>query len=300
MDEKDDRIQQALAAYLDYLELGGSKPDTSHLTKSEQAELADLINALDMTEGVAFGLRREPDAAPTAVARGEETATGRSLVASLRAALPGDIGIDPDPAAVVSRVGGVEVLDAWIVGTFGGRVRVWLLAVAGAHELETNGDCLEDIGRAFAMLPDTTAFALVGADLSCLIVQPEDCAPKIHIPSGSLISRRYAQPIRPADEAITEFLNELIPYWDPVPAFDASAPLTIDVSAVGKEFANAAIENQRGIGGRARKGNPKKDVLLALGDREVSGLTKLIDGLLDGSIDSEETESRIEGLAQIP
>jgi hypothetical protein len=300
MNENNDRIQQALAEYLDYLELGGSQPDTSYLSPAEQKELEDLINALDLTEGVAFGLSREPSTVPAAAARGEPSETGRNLVASLRAALPGDVGIDADPAAIVSRVGDVEVIDAWLVGTFGGRVRVWLLAIESAQELEANTDYLEDIGRAFGMMPDTTAFALVAADLSCLVVQPEDCAPKIHIPSGSLISRSYRQPIRPADEAITEFLNELIPYWDPVPAFDASAPLTIDVSAVGKEFVNAAIENQRGIGGRARKGNPKKDVLLALGDKEISGLTKLIDGLLDGSIDSEETESRIEGLAQSP
>jgi hypothetical protein len=297
MDENDDRVQEALAAYLDHLELGGPRPDTSHLTQAEQKQLEELIRELDMTEGVAFGFKREPSPAAEAEARGERSATSEALLASLRDRLPSDVSIDPDRTGRVAQVGGFEVLDAWIVGTFGGRVRVWVVASDRVQELESNADCLEDIGRVFAMFPDTTAVALVAADLSCLIVQPEDCSPKISIPSGSLVGRRYQLPIRPADEAISAFLNELVPYWDPVPAFDTDTRVIMDVAAAGKELVNAAIENQRGIGARARKGNPKKDVLLALGDKEVSALSKWVDGLLDGSISSEETESRIERLA---
>jgi hypothetical protein len=297
MAEKDDRIQEALAAYLDHLELGGPRPDTSHLTQAEQEELEELIRELDMTEGVAFGLKREPSPPPEAAARAERSAASEALLASLRDALPSDVNIDPDRTGSVARVGGFEILDAWIVGTFGGRVRVWVMGIERAQELESSADCLEDIGRVFGMFPDTAAVALVAADLSCLIVQPEDCSPKISIPSGSLVGRRYQQPIRPADEAISAFLSELVPHWDPVPAFDTDTRVAMDVGAVGKEFVNAAIENQRGIGARARKGNPKKEVLLALGEKEISGLTKWVDGLLDGTISSEETESRIERLA---
>jgi hypothetical protein len=296
MGEPNDRIQDALAAYLEYLEMGGPKPDTSHLTRSEQEELDDLIGALEMTEGIAFGLgrREEPalSSAPTAQGHGDV------LLARLRDAMPADIRIDPEPAAAVSRVGGVEVLDGWIVGTFGGRIRVLLLAVEAAQELESNSDCLTDLNRVFGAFPDTTAVALVAKDLSCLIVRPEDCAPQIHIPSGSLISRRYKQPIQPVDEAVPAFLNELIPYWDPIPAFDRDAQLTIDVPAVSQELVSTAIERQRGIGERARKGNPKKDALLALGRKEISALTRLANGLFDGSLNPEEIEPRIERLAK--
>jgi hypothetical protein len=298
MSETDERIQEALAAHLDYLELGGKRPDTSHLSASEQKELEDLIAALEMTEGVAFGLGRELRSAPPDAGVSGRSESSKLLVAKLRDALPADIRIDAEPAVIVSRVGGIEILDAWIVRTFGGRVRVWLLGVGEVQELEDNNESLVDLGRAFGMFPDTAAIALVANDLSCLIVQPEDCAPTIHIPGGSMVSRRYKQPIRPVNEAVFAFLNELIPYWDPVPAFDPDAQLTMDVPAVSQDFVRAAIERQRGIGERARKGNPKKDALQALGKKEISALAKLADGLFDGSVNSEEIESRIERLAK--
>jgi hypothetical protein len=184
------------------------------------------------------------------------------------------------------------------VGTFGGRIRVWLLAVDAAQDLESKDESLADLSRVFGSLPDTSAVALVARDLSCLIVRPEDCAPQIRIPSGSLVGRRYKQPIQPVDDAVLAFLNELIPYWDPIPAFDPDTALTVDVGALGEEFVTAAIERQRGVGQRARKGNPKKDVLLALGKKEVSALTKLARGLLDGSVSSKEVEEQIERLAK--
>jgi hypothetical protein len=299
MSDSEERIKEALAAHLDHLELGGPKPDTSHLSDSEVEELQQLIDTLDMTEGVAFGLGRETPPAPP-VPASEHPEISRLVVAELREALPADIRMDADPTRIVSGIGGVGIVDAWIVGSFGGRVRVWLLETENAHELESNDDCLVDLGRVFGMFSDTAAVALVAKDLTCLIVQPEDCAPKIHIPSGSLVSRRYKQPIRPVGEAVFEFLNELIPYWDPVPAFDRDAGLSIDVPAVGQEFARAAIEEQRGIGERARKGNPKKDALLVLGKKEISALTKLANGLFDGSVEPEEIEQRIERLARNP
>jgi hypothetical protein len=285
--ETSDRIEDALAAYLDYLEMGGQEPDTSHLTPSERQELKELVDALELTKGVAFG-------------RGREEATGTedsALVAQLRDKLPG-VRIEADETTVVSQVGGIAIVDRWIVGTFGGRVRVWLLDVDRAQDIEENADCIPDLNRVFVMLPDTAAIALVAGDLSCLIVQPEDCAPQISVPSGALVSRHYRRSIQSVGEAVSAFVDELIPYWDPIPAFDPDTGLRIDVPAIGGEFATAAIDRQRGIGERARKGNPKKDALLGLGKKEVSALTGVAKGLFDGSVDPEEIEARIERLAK--
>jgi hypothetical protein len=308
MGETSDRIEGALAAYLDYLEMGGPEPDTGHLTRSEQEELKKLIAALETTEGVAFGLgRREeirlgesslPPAPLRPPAQRERPEQSELLLSQLRDALPSDVRIESDTIALVSQVGGVEILDGWIVGTFGGRVRVWLLDVDAAQEVEGNRDCLTDLDRVFRMLSDTTAIALVARDLSCLMVQPEDTAPQIHVPSGSLVGRRYRRSIQPIAEAVRAFLGELIPYWDPAPAFDPPAGLSIDVSAVSEEFVTTAVETQRGFGRRARKGNPKKDALLELGSKEIAALTGLARGLFDGSVEPEEVEEQIEKLAK--
>jgi hypothetical protein len=300
--ETGDRVQEALATYLDYLEMGGQEPDTSHLNPKELEELQELIGALELTEGVAFGLGRESTgiARRTQAAGAPTAAHGPSelILAQLRQTLPPDARVESDAARVFSQVGGIDITDAWIVGTFGGRVRVWLLAIGTAQELESNSDCLPDLNRAFGALPDTSAVALVAEDLSCLIVQPEDCAPQISIPSGSLLGRGYRHPVRPAADAIEDLLRELTPYWDPIPAFDTDARSPIESSVSSDEHAAAAIEGQRGIGRRARKGNPKKDVLLALGGDEASALSSLIDGLIDGSIDSGDIDERIERLAR--
>jgi hypothetical protein len=297
--EIDDRVQEALAAYLEYLELGGPEPATDHLDPDQLEELRGLIAALELTEGVEFGLGRDSaERIRTGAAATPNEGASARLMAQLREELPPDARVESEVTHAFSHVGGIEVTDAWIVGTFGGRVRVWLLAIGTAQELEGNGECLPDLDRAFGALPDTSAVALVAEDLSCLIVQPEDCAPQITIPTGSLLGRGFRHPVRPAAAAIGDLLSELIPYWDPIPAFDRDPGSTVGSAVPSDELAATAIEEQRGIGQRARKGNPKKDILLALGGEEASTISTLIDGLIDGSVDPGDIEERIERLAR--
>jgi hypothetical protein len=296
--ETNERIEEALASYLDHLEMGGPEPDTSHLTESERRELSELLAALDLTSGIQFGLGRRQQAEGEPSAEDAVTEGFTAVETQLRTALSPEIRIERDTTLAVAEVGGVEVLGRWIVGTFGGRVRVWLLSVGNAQQIEENTDCLSDLSRMFRMLSDTAAIALVGDDLSCLIVRPEDTGPQIRVPSGSLVARRYRRSIEPVGEAVAAFLDELVPYWDPVPAFDQSTGLSIDIATVTEKSVTAAVEGQRSIGGRARKGNPKKDVLLAFGDKEMAALTKVARGLFDGSFDPEQVQERIEKMAK--
>src|SRR4029077_19792837 len=119
-----------------------------------------------------------------------------------------------DPAVATVDVPGMRVVEGWVVGTFGGRIRVWLLEGEGA--LGAGDRWLGDLARVFRLLPDTTAVALVESDLSCLIVLPEDFAPTIEVPRGSLVARRSRRPVQPVAEALPAFLLELIPYWEPM------------------------------------------------------------------------------------
>jgi hypothetical protein len=289
-----ERVQEALASYLEHLEMGGGEPDLSDLTDDERRELQDLIDALELTEGVAFGRGREEAAAPLEAA----TEEGELLLRVLRASLPPGVRLEADENRLIAGVGGVELVDRFVVGTFGGRVRVWLLDVDAVAAIEENPEALKDLGRVFRMFPDMSAVALVGRDLSCMIVKPEDTAPQIQVPSGALVSRRYTRAIEPAGEALSAFLDELTPYWDPMPAFDPESGVRIDIAGAAKDFVEAAINGQRRIGERARKGNPKKDALTAFGNKESNALDALVRGLFDGSIDPDAVEDRIERLAE--
>ena len=289
-----DKVQETLAAYLEQLEMGGAEPDVSHLTDDERRELRELVGALELTEGIAFGRGREEGSA--ALEAGTEE--GKRLLADLRAALPPGVRLEADENRLIAHVGGIALTERFVVGTLGGRVRVWLVDLDGIQAIEQNADALSDLGRVFRMFPDMSAVALVGRDLSCVIIEPEDTAPQIQVPSGSLVSRRYKRAIEPAAESLAAFLDELIPYWDPMPAFDPESGVRIDIAEVAGGFADAAVESQRRIGERARKGNPKKDALAAFGGKESKAVNALLRGLFDGSIDPVDVEDRIEGLAE--
>ena len=290
----DDRVQEALAAHLEHLEMGGAAPDDSHLTDEDRRELQELLEALELTEGVAFGRGRDEGSAALEAA----TEEGERLLAELRGSLPPGVRLEADGNRLIAHVGGVPVIDRFVVGTFGGRVRVWLLDLDSIQAIEENADALSDLGRVFRMFPDMSAVALVGRDLSCVIVEPEDTSPRIQVPSGSLVSRRYNRAIEPAARSLPAFLDELIPYWDPMPALDTESGVHIDIAEIASGFAAAAVESQRRMGERARKGNPKKDALTAFGAKESKAVNALVRGLFDGSIDPADVEGRIEKVAE--
>lgn len=286
-----DRVQEALAAYLEHLELGGAEPDLSHLSATERRSLDELIALLDQTEGIPFGRGLE---------EGERhleatTEEGKGLVAVLHDALPPAARIAPDPAAATITIPDMNVVEGFIVGTFGGRVRVWLLADEDA--LESGDKWLRDLGRVFRLFPDTAAIALVEPDQSCLLVQPEDCAPNIEVPRGSLVGRRYRRPVHPVREALSVFLRELIPYWEPMQDIGDRPSRVVEVAPIANERANRAIEYQVAAGSRARKTNPKRKVLTELGDEEAGNIARLVLDVHDGRATAEDVEDKLRGLA---
>src|SRR5688572_21862637 len=191
MSGSNERVQEALAAHLEHVEFGGPQPDTSHLTPEELEELNGLVGLLDQTEGVAFGRGLDVGRVDAAAS----TDAGQRLLTTLRDVLPSEARIGNDPASATLSVSGMEVVEGFVVGTFGGRIRVWLLADESA--LERSDEWLRDLDRVFRVFADTVAIALVEPGHSCLLVQPEDCAPKIEVPRGSLVGRRYRRPRHP-------------------------------------------------------------------------------------------------------
>lgn len=291
MSGSEDRVQEALAAHVEHLEIGGPEPDVSHLSPAERERLESLIGLLDQTEGVAFGRGLDERTEEAA-----STEAGERLVAVLHDALPPGARIGKDPAAPTIAVPGMTVAEGWIVGTFGGRIRVWLLGEGSS--LEGSDEWLRNLDRLFRLFPDTAALALVEPDLSCLLVQPEDCAPAIEVPRGSLVARRYRRPIHPVGEALSVFLRELTPQWEPMQGIDEeTSNVSIDVAPIARERATRAIQDQVAAGGRARKTNPKRTALTDLGEREASDLAAFVLEVNEGRAQPDAVEQELRRLA---
>lgn len=299
--ETDDRVQDALAAHVEHLEVGGPEPDVSHLTPAELERLRELIGLLEQTEGVAFGRglegERESRSWREAASSEVETTTpeGKRLVGALRDALPAIARISSDPTAVTFAVPGMAVTEGWVVGTFGGRVRVWLLADEGA--LGGSDAWLRHLDRVFRLLPDTAALTLVEPDLSALLVQPEDCAPTIEVPGGSLVGRRFRRPVHPVGEVLSAFVRELTPYWEPMGDIGGGGTGAIDVPPVAREVADRAITEQAATGRRART-TAKKDALTALGERQASRLAELLLEVHEGRVEPDDVSEALRRLAR--
>lgn len=291
MSPSDDRLQEALAAHLEHLELGGPEPDVSHLTAEEREALNGLIGLLDQTEGVAFGRGRDEQRVDVTAA----TEAGDRILEALRDALPAAARIRNDPGATTSAVPGLRVLEGWVVGTFGGRVRVWQLEAAGA--IGSAEQWLRGLGRVFRTYPDTAAVALVEPDLSCLIVLPEDCAPAIEVPRGSIVARRHRRPVERVGEALSVFLRELIPSWEPMEDFGERTGDAIDVGSIARARAIHAVEDQVAAGGRARKSNPKRKALTELGEEEAGALAALVVEVHEGRANPDDVERELMRLA---
>ena len=291
MSTSDDRVQEALAAHIEALELGGPEPDVSHLTTEDREKLEALIGLLDQTDGVAFGRGLDEPRADVSAS----TDAGRRLLAALSDALPPAARVGGDPAVATIDVPGMRVVEGWVVGTFGGRVRVWLLDEEGA--LAASDEWLQYLPRVFRFLPDTTAVALVEPGLSCLIVEPEDCTPTIEVPRGSLLARRYRRPVEPVGAALSAYLLELIPQWEPLERITERIVPTIEVATDVRERASRAVQDQVAAGGRARKTNPKRKALTGLNEQHANGIADLVLELHDGRAQPDALEDALRGLA---
>jgi hypothetical protein len=288
----EDRVQAALAAHLEHLEVGGPEPDVSHLTDAERDELRELIAVLDASEGIAFHHKTDRGRAPAS----SVTGAGARLLATLRDVLPPATRIADDGAAPTIGIDGMDVAEGWIVGTFGGRVRVWLLDGEGA--LQNSDRWLRDLERVFRLFPDTVALTLVEPDESCLLVLPEDCAPTIEVPHGSLVGRRYRRPVHALAEALPAFLRELIPSWEPLQDITEHTSRVIDVSPIAGDRSTAAIDEQIAAGSRARKTNPKRKALADLGPQHAGGLAELTARIHDGRTDPDAIDDELRKLAR--
>ena len=295
------RVEEAIARYLEYLELGGPEPDYGGLDAAERDEVDGILSVLEATEGI--GLRSaDPEASAAAPARSArrlaeraDSEADRRLLDELDSWLPPDTPVDPDGAPAGFSLPDLPVAGSWVAGSVGGRVRVWRIDAPSASVLETDATHLGSLDRVFRAFPETAAICLVGADLNCLLLEPQDCAPVIEVPEGGIAPRRYRRPVQPVGEALATYLRELIPAWEALPDFEPATRRPVDVRLLAAEAAQNAVGLQTAQGARARY--PKKEVLSSLGDREAAAIADLAIALYEGRRRADEVEDDIRRLA---
>ncbi|HVL50211.1 MAG TPA: hypothetical protein VM754_01750 [Actinomycetota bacterium] len=305
MSEANDQVQATVARYLEYLELGGEAPDLGGLLPDVRRQVEEIVAMLELTEGVALRTA-DPEsfqAAGRADSRTAEQLAGvsaserdRALLHQLATWLPPGAPVDLDGAPSGFSLPGLAVAGSWTVGTPGGRVRVWRVDVAGAVDLEKDTSHLESLDRVFRAFSETAAICLVGADLTCLLLEPQDCAPAIEVPAGGVAARRYRRPIQPVGEALSGFLRELVPAWEALPRFEAAAITALNVTELARRSAAESVGIQQALGARARF--PKKEVLTSLGEPEAGGLAAMAIALYEGRRSPAEIDAWLRELAK--
>lgn len=309
MSERIDPVEEAVASYLEFVEMGGKAPDFSGLDPATRSQVEEMIGMLELTEGMALRTARPEEARGPGTSFAQhrtarqlmETAPSgleRELLSKLDAGLPPAAPVDSDLASAGFVFKDLPVLAGWTVGTLGGRVRVWLIDVDTATELEKDVGHLESLDRVFRAFPETAAVCLVCRDLTCLLLEPQDCAPVIEVPAGGVMPRRYRRPIQPVAEALSAFIRELIPAWEALPRFEAGTTQAMDVPALAEQAASDAINLQKSQGARARY--PKKEVLGSLDAAEIKAIAGLAIGLYEGRRDPAEIDAELRKLAKTP
>jgi hypothetical protein len=307
MSEREDPIQRTIAGYLRYLEIGGPKPDLNELDPEARRSVAELIGLLDFTDGVALGMGRSDEQTETDLVRRsrrmrqaavpKDSDLSVSLLSELESSLPAAARVAADVECWSSAPPGLPIVNGWTVGTFGGRVRVWLVDQPDVRLLDSDVNLLHDLDRTFHALPSTAAIALVARDLSCLVLEPSDCAPAIEAPTGALVPRRHRRPIDRVGDAIASFIRELIPPWEPVPEFEEQELVPLDISELAASCASNAVRSQQVAGARARA--PRKDVLSALGQAEINRLAEMTKDLHEGRTEPEAIITQLRELSEV-
>jgi hypothetical protein len=289
-----ERNAELIDAYLRHIHEGGDIPDLSDLPEDERRELAATFKMLDAIAGVPADLVPDLEQDPVAKALG--------FIPSLDASVPALSPIEDVVVAEIESMGrGATILrdaEAAHIGELrsdlllrveGIRIR---LVIVESIEEEAE-DALHEADRVFYRFPHTSAVVFVQADQELLsqILEPRDCRPAIQTPEGFLVPPRARYPRLPLRSALTGYLEDVEPIWDPP---DAAVGRTGDATSadeIAREVATSTIRRLSADGAKART-PAKQDTWIPLADREANGLARLILDIHSGSISISNLAAR--------
>jgi hypothetical protein len=290
---------EMVGAYIRHLLRGQEPPDLASLGPQARAELEKTFTLLDAIAGIAPDLVPQAGDDPVAEALGLEPATPAT---SPPAGTPGDarrrivqeIGLMNRGALVAADEEAASLPDArsdLLVRVAAVRIRI---AIVGADELARLEELLLEADRLFYRFPETAAVALVADDdeLSCQVVEPQDCRPAVVAPTGTRVGPRPGRPELPLRLALTSYLDDIEPVWEEPEAMAGATDREFDVGAVAAETATAVVRRLKDEASRARI-TARRAALAALGDREIEALTRLVVDVSRGRISGDDIGERI-------
>jgi len=285
-------------AYLRHVLEGGEAPDLAGMDEQERAELQRTFTLLDAIAGIdadlvppleddpvarALGFTPVEAAAPAVAERREDAR--RRITRDIQRMNRGAVVLTDEEAA--------ELPDApsdLLVRVAGVRIRVMIV---GPHDLSHPQELLREADRLFYRFPETAAVALVADDddLSCLLVEAQDCRPAVETPTGMRIGPRPRRPRLPLVAALTSYLDEIEPVWEePETIIDAESDF--DVAVLAAETATAVVRRLKDEASRARI-PAKAFAFAALGEEEVEELAKLVMDVARGHLAADDIGERI-------
>ena len=290
-------------AYIRHLLQGQEPPDLATLGSEARAELEKAFTLLDAIAGidpdlvpqagddpVAEALGLEPGHTASALPAGFRRDVRRRIVQEIRLVDRGALVTADEEAALLP-----EARSDLLVRVAGTRIRI---AIVGTDELTRLDELLAEADRLFYRFPETAAVALVAADddLSCQLVEAEDCRPAIETSKGRRVGPRPRRPQLPLRLALMSYLDDIEPVWEEPEAIADAADRAFDVERVAAETAIAVVRRLEDEASRARI-TARRTALAALGDREIEALTRLVVDVSRGRIAGEDVGERIALLA---
>lgn len=300
MTEPQDRVDELLDAYFDYLEGVGEEPSLDHLTSEQRAEAEQLISSLKAAQGI------DPEASRPSLAALMARASARQdpiSVESLGANIQTALRRSADPRArvaddVAAQAAGLA--STLVIYARGLRIRV-LVADEGADIDAAYAASVPSIAAVFGAFPDSNAVLVTTVDPIPLgaIVDRDDIVTAIETPSGRARPPRISRPVLYSPDACAHYVTETMPAFEPFEhlASQHAAMSSADVVAVD-HIATGAVEEIAASGARARLA-AKKDAWGSLGRPEARLIATALRRALGGEFDETSFRQQVEELVDV-
>lgn len=294
-----DKVDEAIAAYLDHIKENAPAPDLSDLTPDERALVEQIADSVRVGQGMdpsqsrpsieALFARLEKTQDVSALnARPGLGAVHQTLVDAL----------DPDCVVLPDIVAEAEHLASdLLVIADGTRIRVSFRAdIADDRGLLTL-DPRSIAGPILGRFRDTEALIVVAADhdLTSVAIDPYMIHDTIVTPNGTHRRPAVTGPALPLEMTLRSYLDAVGADLSFVPV-EQWAAVDVDPSSIISNAASSAVAKIREAGERAR--TPAKTAeWSAFGDRETAQIEVLIRDAENGQLRPEDLERRIEAAA---